>query len=160
MYVNAEKHIFEILPHSLFYCRQYRQYIWADFGGLALLFGLPSKRLCGRISKMCFSALAYIPNHRLRLLLSCTFHMLKSSFSWCVSRKSPNWPFFPTITKYHQNLPKLRFFAKNCPDFTFCQSKWRNRTKPKYHINRTSVSESVTAYHDDLAAWWKNHLDD
>ena len=43
MYVNAEKHIFEILAHSLFYCRQYRQYIWADLVAWPYYLGCPRK---------------------------------------------------------------------------------------------------------------------
>ena len=64
MYDNAEKLIFEIQPHSIFYYSQYRQYIWADLVALALalLFGLPSKILCGRISKMSF--LQYLNIHK------------------------------------------------------------------------------------------------
>ena len=102
MYVNAEKHIFEILPHSLFYCRQYRQYIWADLVAWPYYSGCPRKD-CGRISKMCFSALAYIPNHRLKLLLACSFCMLKSSFGWCVN----------SVYIFRWQLVYINFLKKN-----------------------------------------------
>ena len=83
---NAEKLIFEILPHSIFYYSQYRQYIWADLVALALalLFGLPSKILCGRISKMSFLHYPNIHKHGLTPLLACTFCICKAPFSRCV----------------------------------------------------------------------------
>ena len=81
MYGNAEKLIFEILPHSIFYYSQYRQYIWADLVALALLFGLPSKILCGRISKMSFLHYPNIHKHGLIPLMSCTFYIYKAPFS-------------------------------------------------------------------------------
>ena len=81
MYDNAEKLIFEILPHSIFYYSQYRQYIWADLVALALLFGLPSKILCGRISKMSFLHYPNIHKHGLMPLLSCTFCICQAPFS-------------------------------------------------------------------------------
>ena len=81
MYGNAEKLIFEILPRSIFYYSQYRQYIWADLVALALLFGLPSKILCGRISKMSFLHYPNIHKHGLMPLLSCTFCICQAPFS-------------------------------------------------------------------------------
>ena len=85
MYDNAEKLIFEILPHSIFYYSQYRQYIWADLVALALLFGLPSKILCGRISKMSFLHYPNIHKHGLMPLLACSFCICKAPFGRCVT---------------------------------------------------------------------------
>ena len=91
MYGNAEKLIFEILPHSIFYYSQYRQYIWADLVALALLFGLPSKILCGRISKMSFLHYPNIHKHGLMPLLSCTFCICQAPFSRRVWMKCWWW---------------------------------------------------------------------
>ena len=91
MYDNAEKLIFEILPHSIFYYSQYRQYIWADLVVLALLFGLPSKILCGRISKMSFLHYPNIHKHGLMPLLACSFCICKAPFSRRVMEKLPTY---------------------------------------------------------------------
>ena len=64
---------------------------------------------------MCFSALAYIPNHRLMLLLACTFRMLKSSFGWCVQHI---WWFFKVLYYAFKVLQFGKKWRKALPSST------------------------------------------